>query len=306
MSRLKMPPSFTNVGLADSDWDVLCDTIFPNAQDPEVIVKAVRYCQARRLDVFKKPVMIVPMWSSTYKKHIETVWMGIHELLTTASRTGKFAGQDDTVYGPDMKSDLDGLIKVKDEWVRKRITITHPEWAKVVVYRMVDGNRVPFTSDKVFWLETYAKMGNQESRFPSPAWIERPRMQLAKCALAAAIRVAFPDQGEYCAEEMEGRTVEGMSVKTEVITAEILDAVGEIPVLPEDFDMSMIRPAANDFIVKAIKRAHQVNAYKAAASLMKERLQGVELAYGIDRLTDSAEIMASTNSVGPSTETTKH
>ena len=115
--RLEMPVSFPPLGLKDRDWDTLCDVIFPEAQDPEVIVKAVRYCQSRKLDVFKKVVSIVPVWSTTYKKFIETVYPNINEMKTRAISTGVFAGNDQTEYGPEITSTLEGKVWNGEKWL---------------------------------------------------------------------------------------------------------------------------------------------------------------------------------------------
>jgi len=294
-----MPVEFPKLGLPDSHWDVLCDTVFPEALEAKSIVKAVRYCQARKINVFNKPVAIIPMWSVGKKKFVETVWPGIKELLIQASRSGLFAGKEEVIFGPIIESELSGFIKERGEWTRRTITIKHPEWASVTVYKIVGGVRCPFT-EKVLWLETYAKMGNHESKFPAPAWIHRPKMQLGKCALAASLRVAFPEEIEYCAEEMEGRRLEDCSVDLKTVTDEIVDEVQTVPELPANFDMTMIRPKALDLIKNAIARCKQIEGgWRAAASLFKERLSEIEFAYAISELNNAAERMADASNLTP-------
>ena len=60
---------------------------------------AVDYCKARKLDILKKPVHIVPMWSTSLGREVETVWPSINEIQTTASRTGQWAGMDEPKWG---------------------------------------------------------------------------------------------------------------------------------------------------------------------------------------------------------------
>ena len=60
---------------------------------------AVDYCKRRNLDPFKRPVHIVPMWSTVQKKMVETIWPGIAEIRTTAMRTGEYAGRDRSIFG---------------------------------------------------------------------------------------------------------------------------------------------------------------------------------------------------------------
>jgi hypothetical protein len=71
-------------GIDRAGWKALVEAIYPNAETADAIVMALSYCRARNLDPFKRPVHIVPMWSSGAGKMIETVWPGISEFCTTA------------------------------------------------------------------------------------------------------------------------------------------------------------------------------------------------------------------------------
>ncbi len=101
---VKLPPSrlpivgsvAEELGVSAMQWRVLVDQVFPNARSAEAIALALTYCKARNLDVFKRPVHIVPMWSSALNRMVETVWPGIAEVRTTAVRTGSYAGIDAT------------------------------------------------------------------------------------------------------------------------------------------------------------------------------------------------------------------
>src|SRR6516225_8559708 len=84
-----------NAPVTTTQWRVLCEAIWPSARSAESISLALAYCGARRLDPFKRPVHIVPMWSTLLKREVETVWPGINELLTTAARSQQFAGVDE-------------------------------------------------------------------------------------------------------------------------------------------------------------------------------------------------------------------
>lgn len=206
-SRLPMPG-----GLTDFDarrWRVLVETTFPTARTSEAVVMAIDYCQARGLDIFKKPVHIVPMWNATLGKEVETVWPGINEVQITASRTGEWAGMDKPVWGPDTTRDFKGRKKGKNGWENVEATVTFPDWCEVTVYRMKAGQRCPFT-ETVYWTEAYSTTGGSE--LPTHMWIKRPRGQLQKVAKAASLRAAFPEEGEYTAEEMEGKEIEAGGV----------------------------------------------------------------------------------------------
>ena len=181
-------------GVDQGAWRVLTDAVFPAAEKPESIIMALAYCRARNLDIFKKPVQIVPIYDKKRGGMVDTVWPGIAELRTTAMRTGSFAGFEDTEYGPMIDEKLGG------------VDMRYPEWAQCTVYRLVGGHKVAFVGPKVFWMETYATAG-RDTKKPNAMWLKRPRGQVEKCAEAAALRRAFPEEigNEYAAEEIEGQ-----------------------------------------------------------------------------------------------------
>lgn len=236
--RLPVAQQFVkDIGISGSQWRVLVDQIFPSAKSVQAIAMALTYCRARNLDIYKRPVHIVPMWSSAKGEMVETVWPGISELRTTATRTGEYAGIDEVIYGPETTQTFKGQV---DKWVvpegggkkvRKLVddekTITFPKWASVVIYRMVKGERCAFHT-KVFWLEAYATLG--KSDIPNEMWESRPFGQLDKCVEAAALRKAFPEEigNDYAAEEMHGKVL-----PPEVAAAEVPRADPPRPPRPE-------------------------------------------------------------------------
>lgn len=200
--------------ISADQWRVLVDQIFPSAKTVEAVGMALAYCRARKLDIFKRPVHIVPMWSTVLNRTVETVWPGIAEIRTTAARTGQYAGIDEVIYGPMVEREFVGQKEIwksgrsTGDFEDVRKTVAYPEWASVVVYRMLNGQRHAYSA-KVFWEEAYAIEG--KSGLPNAMWAKRPRGQLDKCVEAAALRKAFPEEigNDMTAEEMEGRTIDG-------------------------------------------------------------------------------------------------
>jgi phage recombination protein Bet len=206
--RLLPPPNYH--GTAQS-WRVLCETIWPAAKSAESIMLAVSYCAARHLDPFKRPVHIVPVYNSSLRREVETVWPGINELLTTAARSKAFAGVDEPEWGPEETHTFKGTDR---EGQPVSTTVTFREWCSVKVWRQVGGERRSF-SQPVYWMEAYGRQAFR-SELPNNMWEKRPRGQLHKCALAASLRLGFPeDVNEYAAEEMEGREIEAGGVTIE-------------------------------------------------------------------------------------------
>lgn len=207
-SRLPIAPAVAReFDITPAQWRVLVDQTFPTAKTVEAITMALSYCRSRNLDIFKKPVHVVPMWSSALGRMVETVWPGIAEIRTTAARTGEYAGIDEVQFGPMVERTFTGKVKNGSQWEQVSKTVRFPEWASVVVYRFVKGHKIAFHT-KIFWEETYASTGKTE--VPNDMWARRPRGQFDKCVEAAALRKAFPEEvgSMYAAEEMEGRIID--------------------------------------------------------------------------------------------------
>jgi phage recombination protein Bet len=209
--RLPYEPLFAEAfGVDNIRWKVLIDSIFPSAKSVESVAMALTYCKARNLDVFKRPVHIVPMWSSVLGRMVETVWPGVSEIRTTAFRTKQYAGCDPAEFGPNKTHKFKGRVPGKGKNATEEdveIEATFPEWCQITVYRLIGGHKVRFAGPKVHWLEAFARRGRAE--IPNDMWCKRAFGQIEKCAEAAALRRAFPEEigTELTAEEMEGQQV---------------------------------------------------------------------------------------------------
>lgn len=215
-ASMPLPPEIKReFSLSDFDWRVLVDQTFPTAKRPEPIAMALSYCRSRKLDIFKKPVHIVEMWSSALNKMVETVWPGISEIRTTATRTGEYAGIDPVEWGPMVETTFTGEVGKQGRERTIEKTVRYPEWARITCYRIVKGVRCAFTTE-VYWEEAYAGIG--KSGVPNDMWTKRRRGQLAKCVEAAVLRMAFPEEvgSMYAAEEMEGRVIEHATAEMRV------------------------------------------------------------------------------------------
>lgn len=201
-------------GVDKTAWKSLVEAIFPNATTLNSVVLALSYCKARRLDPFKRCVHIVPIWNQQLGAMVDTIWPGIGELRTTAVRTGQYAGRAKTEYGPD----------ITKEWVAtdgNKTVVTFPEWAQVTVFRMVQGHRVEFAGPQVYWQETYAVMSRNNDA-PNSMWRDRPRGQIDKCAEAAALRAAFPEEvgNDMINDEVgRGSIIDGKATQIDKVAA---------------------------------------------------------------------------------------
>jgi phage recombination protein Bet len=125
-----------------------------------------------------------------------TIQVGIDGYRLIADRTGKYAGSDDPEFGPEVT--VNG--------------VTGPEWARVTVWKFVQGVRCPFTATA--YLAEYAQGYMYRSR---------PRGMTGKCAEALALRKAFPAElsGIYTKEEMPDHDD---AVSVSIITGEVEEA----------------------------------------------------------------------------------
>lgn len=174
--------------------DVLTSSLYPGANRNSVKL-VLGYCKAAGLDPMQKPVHIVPMWDGKAKQMRDVVMPGVGLYRTQASRTGTFAGQSEPEFGPMITARIGGS------------EITYPEFAKVTVKKTMAGGAVAEFTAVEYWIENYAvKGGADKSIAPNAMWSKRPRGQIAKCAAAQALRLAFPEMGaQPTAEEMEGK-----------------------------------------------------------------------------------------------------
>lgn len=294
--RLPVAPAvLTEIGLDSGTWAVLTDSIFPSARTPEGVMLAVRYCQARKLDIMRRPVHVVPMWSTALNREVETVWPGIAEVQTTAARTGGWAGLDAPRFGPEVTRTFRGTVKRDGRWEEREVTVTFHEWAEVTVYRMVGGVRCAFT-ETVFWEEAYARSGRGE--LPNEMWQKRPRGQHVKCAKAASLRAAFPEETGYTAEEMEGKTLEGHApIGTETIDADVISMESAKTPGVEGHPAGVstapaaviIDEAVKSQVDKLIERAARARAWGQAEDYLRSRFNGAHLEYALAELEKAAQ-----------------
>ncbi len=175
---------------------VLQTSLYPGAA-PASIKMVIGYCKAAGLDPMQKPVHIVPMWDGKAGAMRDVVMPGVNLYRIQASRSGQFAGMSEPEFGPDVTENIGGQ------------SVTYPAWCRVTVKRMLAGGSVAEFTAREFWIENYAvKGGKEKSIAPNAMWTKRPRGQIAKCASAQALRIAFPEIASApTADEMEGKQI---------------------------------------------------------------------------------------------------
>lgn len=196
--RLPWHPAIeARFGVTKSEWRVLTDSVFPSAKTPDAVCLAISYCNARKLDIMKKMVHIVPIYDRDKRCEVETVWPSIAETRATAHRTGQYGGADPTSFGEERTETFEGD--------GKRATVTYPAYCQITVYRIINGVRCAFPGPRVVWKESYGR--HKGTALPNKKWETSASYMLEKCAEAAALRKAFPEElgTDLTAEEVEGR-----------------------------------------------------------------------------------------------------
>lgn len=187
---LTLPEPVARRNITEAQWRTLMNSLYPGAKGESVLL-VWDYCLARRLDPMKKPCHIVPMEIKVGDKYEwrDVVMPGIYELRTTAQRTGDYLGHSKPEYGEEL--DVRG--------------IRAPAWCSITVYRWNKEarQRVEFPVT-VFFKEVVA---TKRDGSPNARWAKAPIQMLTKCAEAAGLREAFPDEigGEHTDDEMEGQ-----------------------------------------------------------------------------------------------------
>ena len=160
--------------------DLIKQTVAKGSTDAELQL-FLYTAQRTGLDPLTRQIHAIKRWDSSAGKETMAIQTGIDGYRLVAGRTGSHMGTSDVEYD--------------------REDVEHPTWAKVTVYRQVNGQVCEFPAT-ARWKEyaAYKKDGN-----PMALWKKMPYLMLGKCAEALAIRKAFPQElaGIYTFEEME-------------------------------------------------------------------------------------------------------
>jgi len=155
------------------------DTICKGSSDDEF--KLFLYTAKRTgLDPLVRQIHAVKRWDSNLKRETMAIQVGIDGYRVIADRTGTYAGQDAPIYTFNKDSEIDS--------------------ATITVYRLVGGHRVGFSATAFY--DEYVQTTREGS--PTRMWQKMPRVMIAKCAEALAMRKAFPNDlsGIYTDDEM--------------------------------------------------------------------------------------------------------
>jgi len=152
----------------------------------------LNFCVANKLNPFKKQAYLVGYDSKNGAVFAEIT--GINGYRSIAHRTGSYTGRTQTEWGKTQSNDI---------------------FAVVTVYRLIKNENRAFTAT-AFHSESVQTDYNGKA---NSIWSKRPKGQLDKCAEAAALRMAFPEElGEtYIEDEFDNFQASSVASKPEVI-----------------------------------------------------------------------------------------
>jgi len=164
-----------DISFTPEQKELLKRTICEGATDDELKL-FMHVCKRSGLDPFARQIYAVKRNDGDNGKQRMTIQTSIDGFRLAASRSGEYAGSDDAVFDNE----------------------ENPKKATVTVYRMVSGQRCPFTAT-ARWSEYFP--GDKKGFM----WKKMPHVMLAKVAEALALRKAFPADlsGVYAKEEMD-------------------------------------------------------------------------------------------------------
>ena len=182
-------------GFSPEQIDLIKNTVAVGTSDLELAL-FLEVCKSTGLNPFQKQVYAVVRkskakvnghWVETSKMVIQT---GIDGYRLTASRSGVHMGTTDPQFGPAENG--------------------YPEWAQVVVRKLVHGHVVEFPAT-ARWAEYVQQKAEYSGGSPtgkqivSDMWARMPHTMLGKCAESLALRKAFPAElsGVYSDVEMQ-------------------------------------------------------------------------------------------------------
>lgn len=177
--------------LKRSQLELIKRTVAKGASDDELRL-FIQVCKGANLNPFLKQVFLVPRWDSKIGAEVRAIQVSIDGFRAIAEESGGYAGNDDPIFDGEETIEM---TTGKEKTVKQ---VIHPKSAKVTVYKLVGGQRCPFTAT-ARWDEYYPgdKMGFM--------WKTKPHIMLGKCAEALALRKAFPKllSGMYAQEELD-------------------------------------------------------------------------------------------------------
>lgn len=229
--------------LTDDDVKTLTQAgVIPEGTPKSQIAVFGRICAERGLSAFSKEIHLVG-YGGKY-----SIIVGINGFRKIASESGQHAGTDDVRFNVLPNGDFKTAAQLKSA---KEL----PQSATCTVWRIVSGQRVPFTHTVVF----------SEFSTGKNKWSDMPFQMIAKVAEAFALRKGFSDRLTGLSIEEEAAAYEGTTIQ----------AAETRPELTVDVDALQNR-LESTFHLKVLTEIYNENpAHKEFAQMFTERKEEI-------------------------------
>lgn len=187
--------------------------VIPHDTPPAILEVFATACRAHNLSPFKKEIYLVK-YNTSQGAQYHTI-VGIDGFRIKACRTGQYSGIDDARYNVQANGVFETAAQVK-------VSGKLPVSCSVTAYRLIGGQRCPFTAtvifDEYYPAVAAAAQGGKQA-FSKAATM--PFNMIQKCAEAKALKMAFSDElaGLHIEEEaaaFEEKTVSAAEIKPSV------------------------------------------------------------------------------------------
>lgn len=218
----------------DEQRRLIKDVLVKGGSDTEVAFY-FQVAERLKLDPFKRQIHAMKRWDGQLRREVLQFMVSIEGLRSIACRCKTEDGKD--AYAGSSKP----------KFTYKDADKKHLHSAEVTILKIVQGQAREFTAEAFYdecvqMRNVYEGGGNNKTKVgeePNSMWEKRPHGQLGKCAEAAALRKAFPEEtgGAYIAEEFEDdahaaeERVRHQPPKPE---AEGMTPIAEAEVVPQD------------------------------------------------------------------------
>ncbi len=179
--------------------------VIPEGTPKAQIAVFGQICKERGLSAFSKEIHLVG-YNGKY-----SVIVGINGFRKIASESGTHAGTDDIKFNMQPNGDFKTAAQLK---AAKEL----PQSATCTVWRIVAGQRVPFTHTVVF----------SEFSTGKNKWADMPFQMIAKVAEAFALRKGFSDRLTGLSIEEEAAAYEGTTIEAAETRPELTVNVDEL------------------------------------------------------------------------------
>lgn len=182
----------------------------------------LHYCQRTGMDPFTRQIYMIGRWDGREQRVKYTIQMAIDGFRIIAQRSLQYAGQTEPQW-----CGRDGVWK--DVWVDHA---TPPVAARVGVLR----HGWPQPTYAVAHFAEFAP--TKKDGALEPMWKRMPANQISKCAEAAALRKAFPNDlsGMYVPEELERNDEYPIAEQPVKPEPEVIDWDARIAEVATDYD----------------------------------------------------------------------